>query len=173
MPKAKRGRKKAAVAGASSGEEESEAEPTQEEDMQERPRPKPRPRRTTRANPDAAIENAAAESTGDEGGPVTPKARPRGKVTYRRKSPSQGVEPAEGSQPGSPLQSLTPSEEGQAEPEEVEPEQPEDVVTPKSTLKRPRPDDDDVSNGMNGADDDAQDDEGTPDIQVRRKRIRH
>lgn len=169
MPKAKRGRKKAAVAGASSGEEESEAERTQDEDAQERPRPKPRPRRTTRANPDAAIENAAADSTGDEGGPVTPKARPRGKATYRRKSLSQGVEPAEGSQPGSPLQSLTPSEEGQAEPE-----QPEDVVTPKSSLKRPRADDDDdVSNGMNGADADAQGDEGTPDIQVRRKRIRH
>ena len=67
------------------------------------------------------------------------------------------VEP---SQPASPLDALTPSE-GAAEAEETQ--------TPKSSLKRPRTNDEEIA--PNGTAD--SETEGIPDIQVRRKRIRH
>lgn len=163
-PKTKRAKKKGAAAAASGGEEESEAERTQDEGAPP-PAPRPKSRRVTRANPDA---DTAEEGTGDEHAPVTPKARPRPrpKATSRHKTPeaTPEVDIVEPSRDGSPLDALTPSE-GPAEDEETQ--------TPRSSLKRPRTDDDDDDNEVapNGtADSEA---EGMPDIQVRRKRIRH
>jgi len=155
-PKMKRARKKGASAAASSGEEESGVERTHDEDST-----RPKSRRVTRANPDA---DTAEEGTGDEHAPVTPKARPRPrpKATFRRKTPeaTDEGEPSH-SQPDSPLGALTPSE-GPADAEETQ--------TPRSSLKRPRTDDEEEVAPNGTADGDV---EGTPDIQVRRKRIRH
>jgi len=153
-PKVKRARKKGATAAASSGEEESGAERIHDEDAT-----RPKSRRVTRANPDA---DTAEEGTGDERAPVTPKARPRPrpKATFRRKTPEATVE-GEPSQPGSPLGTLTPSE-GPVDAEETQ--------TPRSSLKRPRTDDEEEVAPNGTADGDV---EETPDIQVRRKRIRH
>lgn len=166
VPKAKRGRKKGTAAGASSGEEESEGERMQDDEAQP-PRPRPGPRRSARNNPDTADE-----STGDERGVVTPKAR-RGKAAARGKSPSveaeaQAEPEREGSPAGSPLPPLTPSEEGQPEPDEM--------VTPRSSLKRPRlADEEEEDQGeADGTDGEPQD--GTSnilDVRVQRKRIRH
>ena len=166
-PKTKRAKKKgaAAAAAASGGEEESEAERTQDEGASAPSRPKSR--RVTRANPDA---DTAEEGTGDEQhAPVTPKARPRPrpKATSRRKTQeaTAEVDEVEPSEAGSPLDALTPSEG---------PVEAEDTQTPRSSLKRPRTDDDDddddevAPNGTAGSET-----EGIPDIQVRRKRIRH
>jgi len=159
-PKAKRAKKKGAAAAASGGEEESEAERTQDEAP-----PRPKSRRVTRANPDA---DTAEEGTGDEHAPVTPKARPRPrpKATSHRKTreATAEVDEVEPSEAGSPLDALTPSEG---------PVEAEDTQTPRSSLKRPRTDDDDdddevAPNGTAGSET-----EGIPDIQVRRKRIRH
>ncbi len=65
--------------------------------------------------PLAQTQDGIDESTGDEH--VTPKAR-RGKAAAQRKSPSVEAEArpddGEGSQSGSPLPSLTPSEEGRS-----------------------------------------------------------
>jgi cohesin complex subunit SA-1/2 len=152
-PKTKRGKKKGANAAASS-DEESGAERTHDEDAT-----RPKSRRVTRANPDA---DTAEEGTGDERAPVTPntRPRPRPKATFRHKTPEVNDE-GEPSQPGSPLGALTPSE-GPVEAEEIQ--------TPRASLKRPRTDEEEDAAPNGAADIDA---EGTPDIQVRRKRIRH
>jgi len=49
--------------------------------------------------------------------------------------------------------------------------------TPKSSRKRPRTDDEEelgnIPNGVTTGDDAPSEEEGTPEIQVRRKRVRH
>lgn len=169
MPKVKKPRKGAKTGAAAASSEESEGEKTLDED-EAAPRPRPKPRRATRANP--VVEEAAIDA-GGEPEPVTPKARPHPRPTYRDKTPTgsvHGSENGQKSRSGSPLPPITPSdgEGGDGEPNN-------DIVTPKSSLKRPRTDGDATSDTPNGTPDPdhliAVD--GTPDIQVRRKRIRH
>ncbi|KAF8153202.1 hypothetical protein B0H34DRAFT_800432 [Crassisporium funariophilum] len=160
IKKTRKNAKSGAAAGSSG--EESEGEKTLDEEEPSRPRPKPK--RVTRANP--TIEED--DGTADEDAPVTPKARPKPSATYRLKTPPQASH-EDGtnarSRSASPLRSATASDA------EGEPDQ---TVTPKSSLKRPRTDDveeeSDIPNGLSdghsGVDD-------IPDIQVRRKRIRH
>ncbi|KDR77313.1 hypothetical protein GALMADRAFT_267467 [Galerina marginata CBS 339.88] len=155
-PKVKRTRKK--VGQAASTEEDTEGERTQDETAAQ-VHPRPKPRRVTRANPDVPEEGA--DASGNELGPVTPKARLG--PTRRQKTPQTDIEERD----DSPLLSVTPSEE-----------QPDiDVtLTPRSSLKRPRDDDGDENNetnAPNGMVDVDPEPAGIPDIQVRRKRIRH
>ena len=171
MPKVKKPRKGAkSGAAAASSAEESEGEKALDED-EAAPRPRPKPRRATRANP--VIEDEAAIGAGDEADPVTPKACPRLRPTYRDKSPIgslHGSENGQKSRSGSPLPPVTPSE---GEEEQGEPNN--DIATPKSSLKRPRTDDDEPSGAHNGTSDPdpLMNVDGTPDVQIRRKRIRH
>ena len=180
MPKVKKSRKgvKSGAAAASSAEE-SEGEKTLDEDeAAPRPRPKPRPKRTTRANP-VVEEEAALDESNKPDGPVTPKARPRPRPIHRDKTPTgslHGSENEQNSLPGSPLRPVTPSEEEQQQ-ELGEPIN--EFTTPKSSLKRPRTNDDDddpaieVPNGTSSNLDPLTNVDGTPDMLVRRKRIRH
>ena len=171
MHKIKKPRKGAkSGAAAASSAEESEGEKTLDED-EVAPRPRPKPRRVTRANP--VVEETTAVDAGDEPGPVTPKTGPRPRPLHRNKSPTgslHGSQNGEELRPGSPLPSITFSDrEGELPNEEV--------VTPKSSLKRARTNDNDdevldVPNGISDPDH-LIDVDGTPDIQIRRKRIRH
>ena len=179
MPKVKKSRKGAKTgAAAASSAEESEGEKTLDEDeAAPRPRPKPRPKRTTRANPVVEEEEAVLDESNKPDGPVTPKARPRPRPIHRDKTPTSlhGSENGQHSLPGSPPPPVTPSEEE----EQQEPGEPDnEITTPKSSLKRPRTNDDDddqaieVPNGTSNLDPLTNVD-GTPDMLVRRKRIRH
>jgi len=93
-----------------------------------------------------------------------------------QKSPSGSLLPLvapsarEGEQGGSPLPSVASSAR---EGEWGEPNN--EFATPKSSLKRPRTDDDEAWDKLNGTSDpdDLMNVDGTPDMQVRRKRIRH
>jgi cohesin complex subunit SA-1/2 len=178
VPKIKKSRKgaKGGVAGASSAEE-SEGEKTHDEDdAAPRPRPRPKPKRATRANP--VVEEAAAldESNSNKlDDPVTPKTRPRPRPIHRDKTPTgslHGIENGQNSLPGSPLPPATPSEE--EDPQELG-EPINEITTPKSSLKRPRTDEDEAMEAPNGTTDPdpLANVDGTPDMQVRRKRIRH
>ena len=177
MPKVKKSRKGAkSGAAAASSAEESEGEKTLDEDeTAPRPRPKPRPKRTTRANP-VVEEEVALDESNKPDDPVTPKARPRPRPIHRDKTPTSlhGSENGQHSLPGSPPPPVTPSEEE----EQQEPGEPSnEITTPKSSLKRPRTNDDDgqareVPNGTSNLDPLTNVD-GTPEMQVRRKRIRH
>jgi cohesin complex subunit SA-1/2 len=173
VPKVKKPRKGAkGGAAAASSAEESEGEKALDED-EAAPRPRPKPRRATRANPHV-IEDETAIGAGDEPDPVTPKARLRPRPTYRDKTPIgslHGSENGQKSRSGSPLPPVTPSEgaEEQGEPNN-------DIATPKSSLKRPRTDDDDEPSGAHNGTSDPDhlmNVDGTPDMQIRRKRIRH
>ncbi|KAF9559794.1 hypothetical protein CPC08DRAFT_666116 [Agrocybe pediades] len=159
----KRSRKKDSGLGASSGEE-TEGEKTNDEDGP----PKPKHGRVTRANAAASGESTGALTGDEHDDPVTPKPRP--KPRPRRKEP-EAPEPVEEDHQdeASPLPALTPSEEGQPEPEDM----PEDInTTPKSaSLKRPRDEDEDEAEAPN-RDADVQE-EDISDIRVRRKRIRY
>ena len=166
MPKVKKTRKgaKSGAAAASSGEE-SEGEKTFDEDEAA---PRPKPKRATRANP--VVEGAAV----DEGNPVTPKARPRPRPIHRDKTTTGSVHGSENGQkslPGSPLSPVAPSdkEQGLGEPND-------EIATPNSSLKRPRTNEvDEALEAPNGTSDPdhLMNVDGTPDMQVRRKRIRH
>jgi cohesin complex subunit SA-1/2 len=170
VPKVKKPRKgaKSGAAAAASSAEESEGERTVDE-AEAAPRPRPKPRRVTRAN--AVVEEVAVDA-GDEPGPVTPKARPRPRPTHRDKSPTRSLDGSENrqkSRSGSPLPAMTsPNREGEAGPSN-------EVVTPQSSLKRARTDDEETLDTPNGTSDPDHllDVDGTPDLQVRRKRIRH
>ncbi|KAF8902622.1 hypothetical protein CPB84DRAFT_1961568 [Gymnopilus junonius] len=149
--KGKRTRRKAGAAASS--EEDTEGEHTQDEVVDERPLPKPR--RITRRNP-AVVEEDVAVNPSPDANPVTPKAQ---KVANLHKTPEVLLE----EHADSPMQSLTPSESQQ---------EPDDTMTPKA-LKRPRDEDEtDSPAALNGADG-AEPEVDIPDIQVRRKRIRH
>ena len=170
MPKVKKPRKGAKTGAAAASSEESEGEKTLDED-EAAPRPRPKPRRATRANP--VVEEAAIDA-GGEPEPVTPKARPRPRPIHRDKTPTgslHGSENEQNSLPGSPLPPVTPSEEEQQGLEEPSNE----IATPKSSLKRPRTDEDEAMEAPNGqsSPDPLTNMDGTPDMQVRRKRIRH
>lgn len=169
VPKVKKPRKSGkSEAAAASSAEESEGERTLDE-AEAAPRPRPKPRRVTRANP--VIEEATIDE-GNEPGPVTPKARPRPRPIHQNKTPTGsllGSDNGQKSRSGSPLPSFTPSD---GEGEQGGPNN--EVVTPQSSLKRPRADDEvlDAPNGTSDSDD-LVDVNGTPDMQIRRKRIRH
>ena len=169
MPKVRKARKgtKGGAAAASSAEE-SEGEKTLDEDEAV---PRPKPKRATRANP--VLEEAAL----DESNPVTPKARPRPRPIHREKTPTRSLHGNENGQksiPGSPLSPVAPSDGEQGLGEEPNNE----IATPKSSLKRPRIDNDgdeealEAPNGTSDPDHSINVD-GTPDMQIRRKRIRH
>ena len=178
MPKVKKSRKGAkGGAAAASSAEESEGEKTHDED-EAAPRPRPKPKRATRANPVVEEEPAVdGESSNKLDNPVTPKARPRSRPIYRDRSPTASLHITENGQnslPGSPLPPVTPSEEEEQQ-ELGEPNN--EITTPKSSLKRPRTDGDDEAmeaspNGISNPELLTNVD-GTPDMHVRRKRIRH
>jgi cohesin complex subunit SA-1/2 len=166
VKKLRKGAKSGAAAASSA--EESEGEKFDEDEGASRPKPK----RATRANP--VVEEAALDE-GNEHDPVTPKPRPRPRAIRRDKTPAGPVHGSEnGQQPfsGSPLPPVVaPSdgEQGLGEPNN-------EIATPKSSLKRPRTNDDDEAletpNGTSDPDHLLIVD-GTPDMQIRRKRIRH
>jgi cohesin complex subunit SA-1/2 len=83
-----------------------------------------------------------------------------------------GSENGQKSRSGSPLPQLPPVAPSDGE-EQGEPSN--DIVTPTSSLKRPRTEDDEASGVPNGTSDPDQliNVDGTPDMQIRRKRIRH
>lgn len=175
MPKVRKTRKGAkGGAAAASSAEESEGEKTLDEDEGA---PRPRPKRATRANPVVEEEEAALDE-GNRLDPVTPKARPRPRPRpiHRDKTPTgslHGSENGQRSPLGSPLPPVTPSDGGGEQGLEEEPNN--EIVTPKSSLKRPRTDGNDEAleaAAPNGSSD-PDHLEGTPDMQVRRKRIRH
>lgn len=176
MPKVKKSRKGAkGGAAAASSAEESEGEKTLDED-EAAPRPRPKPKRATRANPVVEEEPVVDETSNKLDDPVTPKARPRPRPIHLNKTPTgslHGSENGQNSLPGSPLPPVTPSEDEERR-ELGEPNN--EIATPKSSLKRPRTDGDDVAmeapNGISEPDPLTNVD-GTPDMQVRRKRIRH
>lgn len=170
MPKVKKPRKGAkSGAAAASSAEESEGEKTIDEDGAA---PRPKPKRSTRANP--VVEAAVALDEGNEPDPVTPKARPRPRPLHREKTPSgslHGSENGRMSLSRSPPPPALPDEElGHEEPNN-------DITTPKSSLKRPRTDeiDETIEAPTNGTSDPDHliNVDGTLDLQVRRKRIRH
>ena len=157
-------------AAAASSAEESEGEKTLDEDEGA---PRPRPKRATRANP--VVEEEAVLDEGNRLDPVTPKARPRPRPRpiHRDKTPTgslHGSENGQRSPLGSPLPPVTPSDEGGEQGLGEEPNN--EIATPKSSLKRPRTDGDEAIEAAapNGTSDHL---EGTPDMQIRRKRIRH
>ena len=176
VPKVKKSRKGAkGGAAATSSAEESEGEKTLDEDVAApRPRPRPKPKRATRANP-VIEEEAAPDESNKPDDPVTPKARPRPRPIHRDIIPPgslNGSENEQNSLPGSPQPPVTPSDEeqGLGEPNNNE------TATPKSSLKRPRTNDNgeaiEAPNGTSDADA-LTNVYGTPDMQIRRKRIRH
>lgn len=149
--KGKRTRRKAGAAASS--EEDTEGEHTQDEVVEARPRPKPR--RVTRGNP-VVVEEDADNLSHDEANIVTPRAQ---RTANLAKVPRATPEEHE----DSPMQSLTPSE-----PHELH-----DTTTPKA-LKRPRDEDEtEDPTALNGTEEAEPEPVEIPDIQVRRKRIRH
>jgi cohesin complex subunit SA-1/2 len=168
VPKVKKPRKGAkSGAAAASSAEESEGEKTFDEDEAA---PRPKPKRTTRANP--VVEEVAPDE-GNNPDPVTPKARPRPRPIHRNKTPTGSLHGSEnGRMPsGSPPPPVAPpdDEQGLGEPNN-------EFATPKSSLKRPRTDDvDEALEAPNGTSDPDHliNVDGTPDMQIRRKRIRH
>lgn len=80
-----------------------------------------------------------------------------------------GSEDGQESLSGSPLPAVTPSDEEQGLEEPTNNE----IVTPKSSLKRPRTDGDEEAIAAPNGTSDLDHLDGTPDMQVRRKRIRH
>ena len=178
MPKVKKSRKGAkSGAAAASSAEESEGEKTLDED-EAAPRPRPKPKRATRANPVVEKEAPLVDESNKLNDPVTPKARPRPKPIHRDKTPTgslHGSENGRNSLPGSPLPPVSLAEEEQQRLGEPINE----IATPKSSLKRPRTDggggDEEAIEAPNGTSnpDPFINVDGTPDMQVRRKRIRH
>ena len=150
--------------GTASSGEDTDGDQTNDEGIVP-PAPRPKPRRVTRSNPN--VDGDVEESTGDERAPVTPKARPRPRPKDAKTLPEANLEgedePSQTSQPGSPMEAGTP-------PDAPEPDQA--LVTPKSARKRPRSDDEDMDELPNGTED-APESPAEPEIQVRRKRIRH
>ena len=169
MHKVKKPRKnaKSGVAAVSSAEE-SEGEKTLDEDEAA---PRPKPKRATRANP--VVEEVAPDE-GVNPDPVTPKARPRPRPIHRNKTPTgslHGSENGRESLLGSPPPPVMPTDEEQGLGEPTN-----EIATPKSSLKRPRTDDvDEALEAPNGTSDPDHliNVDGIPDLQVRRKRIRH
>jgi cohesin complex subunit SA-1/2 len=167
VPKAKKPRKGAkGGAAAASSAEESEGEKTIDEDEAAPPRPKPK--RATRANP--VVEEAALDE-GDKPDPVTPKARPRPRPIHRDKTPTRSLHGSENGQkslsgsPPPPPVARSDEEQGLGEPNN-------EYATPKSSLKRPRTDEA-IEAPNRTSDHDLINVDGTPDMQIRRKRIRH
>jgi cohesin complex subunit SA-1/2 len=171
VPKVKKARKGAkSGAAAVSSAEESEGEKTIDEDEAA---PRPKPKRTTRANP--VVEEATALDEGNNPDPVTPKPRPRPRPLHRDKTPTgslHGSENGRNSLSGSPPPPVGPSDEELG----LGGEPNNEIATPTSSLKRPRMDEVDetieVPNGTSEPDHLINVD-GTLDLQVRRKRIRH
>lgn len=141
--RARKGGKKKAAGADALSEEESEVENLIVE--QPRQKPRPRPKRVTRSNP------VVEEEPADE---------PPAEEPSREPSPQQSVVAPE---EDVSVRASTPDR----------PELDENQQTPKSSLKRPRTDDEEEADAdAGGASADA---EVTPvkDVQVRRKRIRH
>jgi cohesin complex subunit SA-1/2 len=115
------------------------------------------------------VEEEAALDEGNRLDPVTPKARPRPRPIHRDKTPT-GSENGQRSPLGSPLPPVTPSDEGGEQGLGED-----EIATPKSSLKRPRTDGDDeaLETAAPNGTSDPDHLEGTPDMQIRRKRIRH
>ena len=126
--------------------------------------------RVTRSNPGGGLDHD--ESTGDEEppAPITPKAKPRPRPLRRQKTPSvAGAAEDVVREPSLNPESSRPSTVPEAEVEQVA-----IITTPQSSRKRPRSEDHDevmleVPNGMESA---TASPEG-PEIEVRRKRVRH
>jgi cohesin complex subunit SA-1/2 len=129
------------AAGADLSEEESEVENLVAEQPKQKPRP--RPKRVTRSNP--IIEEEPADE-------------PPAEVPSREPSPEHD---AAGPGDDASLRVSTPDR----------PTQEEDQQTPKSSLKRPRTDEEEEEDAADAS----PEAEVTPvkDVQVRRKRIRH
>ncbi|KAI0772878.1 hypothetical protein BD413DRAFT_622407 [Trametes elegans] len=118
------------------------------------------------------------------GAPVTPKARLKPRPVRKDAAPSPSKSPTRSLSPTTvrSSRSLTPLSSIR---QSVAPEEPADPETPKASRKRPRPDDDEPSEGehdttTNGVE---EGDENAPpaasqeteasEIQIRRKRVRH
>ena len=203
MPKVKKPRKGAKGGAASSAEESEGEKMLDEDEAAPRPKPKratranpvveeaaaldegnqlypvtpkarPRPRqlhrdKTTRANP---VVDEEALDEGNNFDPVTPKSRLRS--IHRDKTPTGSLHGSENEQnpfSGSPLSPVAPSDGEQGLREGPN----NGIATPKSSLKRPRTGDDGALEVLNGTPDPDHliNVDGTPDMQVRRKRIRH
>lgn len=164
-----RGRKKkadkAGLSGASSGDE-TEGEKTGNELEAQPTRPKPRPKRATRANPIIADEEP-------KGTPASASAAvepiPEPKTPQRRRATST---------PLSDVPLDVDEEDAEKTPTRASVAASAPVSTPLSTKrnKRPRGDEDAAdgdalpNGGTSGHDSDVA---GTPDIKVKRKRVRH
>ena len=140
--------------------DETEGERTNDEG-QEAGLPRRRSSRVTRSHPGEDV------STGDEGMPVTPKPKrkPRPRPITKQKTP-EGVAVEEQLPPDSPKDADSPSGQiGQIE------SQPPSASDPPTARKRPRSPErtDEIINGVDSTPGSPEE----PEIQVRRKRIRH
>jgi len=137
--------------------DETEGERTNDEGQEAGP-PRRRSSRVTRSHPGEDV------STGDEGMPVTPKPKrkPRPRPITKQKTP-EGVAVEEQLPPDSPKDADSPS--GQIE------SQPPSASDPPTARKRPRSPEhtDEIINGVDSTPGSPEE----PEIQVRRKRIRH
>jgi cohesin complex subunit SA-1/2 len=156
-PKVKRTRKKA---GTGIGGDDTDGEIT------EGGPPKGPPRRTsrrvTRSNPDGGLD----ESTGDEEppAPVTPKAKPRPRPRPRRRQ-------ATPSEKGAAEEDIVPdSGANPASPSRVPEPQVERLATPQPSRKRPRSEEREEEEAPDGRVPGSPEE---PEIEVRRKRVRH
>lgn len=160
VPRAKRTRKKAGT-----GEDETDGEGTHE--AGNKVRPQRTSRRVTRSNPDGGLD----ESTGDEGeapAPITPKAKPRPRPLLRQKTPPEISAAAENMAPEPSLNPASPSTVHEPEAEQLI------TSTPQSSRKRPRSEepDEEMSPAPDGRES-VSGSPGGPEIEVRRKRVRH
>ena len=155
-PKTKRTRKKAGT-----GDDETDGEVADEAGGMHKQRTS---RRVTRSNPSGGMD----ESTGDEE-PATPKAkpRPRPRPVRRQKTPSETGAAEENvtmvESFNFPASSSSPSRVQEAE----------EIVTPQSSRKRPRNEDEEMSEAPNGRESAPLGSPEEPEIEVRRKRVRH
>lgn len=150
-PKARRTRRKAAA-----GEDETDGEGEITEGGTRKVLPRRKSNRVTRSNPDGGRD----ETTSDEE-PITPKAKPRPRAVRRQKTPTGSV--AEDLVQHPSLKLTTPSRVLEAEREQFA------TSTPQTSRKRPRneePDEEMSDNSRGGSPEE-------PEIEVRRKRVRH
>lgn len=168
------------AAAITSDEEGSEGEHADEASP---PRPKPKSRRPTRANPDPSSPHRDDDKDEPEPEPVTPKPKPKPRpIRPINKQKSQSPQkPPSSATPKTPVRSRSPTMSTPAASDTEDNDIPIPVAvtpTPQSSRKRPRADDEEelgnIPNGVTTGDDaPSEEEEGTPEIQVRRKRVRH
>jgi cohesin complex subunit SA-1/2 len=117
----------------------------------------------TRSNPEEEMD----ESTGDEE-PITPKAKPRPRPLQRQKTPSETGAAEEDLAHDPSMDLASPSMMQEVDVEQFA------TSTPQSSRKRPRSDEheEEMSEGPSGRESVPGSPEG-PEIEVRRKRVRH